>query len=254
MRRVPRRRTRGGPLSLNPHGIFWRSELTSDTRTAWSFGLTLEGTDYALDRQSSILVEPSVEWRPTSNLTVRLAPSYQNLKTTAQYVGTFDDPAATATFGQRYLFAALNQNTLSASLRLNWIFTPRLSLELYAQPLLSSGEYTRYKELARPRSYEFGLTGPATPIGNDQLGVTPATPGVPVLEFDDPNFSLASLRGNAILRCEYLPGSTLFLVWTQNRSDTVLDGEFRLGDGVRRMFGGASDNVFLVKLSYWWRP
>ncbi|MGH7628128.1 MAG: DUF5916 domain-containing protein [Gemmatimonadales bacterium] len=248
------RRSRGGPLSVNPHGVYWRSELISDVRKTWSFGLTFEGTDYALDRQSSILVEPSVEWRPTSKLTVRVAPSYENLTTTAHYVGSFDDPGATATFGRRYLFAGLNQNTLSASVRLNWIFTPRLSLELYAQPLLSSGEYAEYKELARPRTYEFGLTGPAVSIGDDQLAVSPATPGVAALKFADPNFSLASLRGNAILRWEYLPGSTLFLVWTQSRSDTVLDGQFRLGDGLDRLLSGAADNVFLVKLSYWWRP
>jgi hypothetical protein len=248
------RRTRGGPLSLNPQGVYLRSEFTSDTRKTWSFGLNLEGTDYALDRQSSVLVEPSVEWRPTSRLTLRVAPLYENLKTTAQYVGEFDDPAAIATFGRRYLFARLNQNTFSASIRLNWIFTPRVSLELYAQPLISSGAYTEYKEFARPRTYEFALTGPATPVGDDQLSVTPASPGVASLGFSNPNFSLASLRGNAILRWEYLPGSTLFLVWTQNRADTVLDGEFRLGNGLTRMFSGAADNVFLIKLSYWWRP
>jgi hypothetical protein len=195
-----------------------------------------------------------VEWRPTSRLTLRVAPLYENLKTTAQYVGEFDDPAAIATFRRRYLFARLNQNTFSASIRLNWIFTPRVSLELYAQPLISSGAYTEYKEFARPRTYEFALTGPATPVGDDQLSVTPASPGVASLGFSNPNFSLASLRGNAILRWEYLPGSTLFLVWTQNRADTVLDGEFRLGNGLTRMFSGAADNVFLIKLSYWWRP
>jgi hypothetical protein len=248
------RRTRGGPLSLNPPGVFLRSEFLSDTRKTWSFGLNVEGSDYELDRQSSFLVEPSVEWRPTSKLTLKVAPLYENLKTTAQYVGEFEDPAATTTFGRRYLFAALNQNTLSASVRLNWIFTPRLSLELYVQPLLSSGGYTEYKELARPRSYEFGLAGAPVSVGDGRLAVTPATPGVAALEFDDPNFSLASLRGNAILRWEYLPGSTLFLVWTQNRSDTVLDGEFRFGNGMSRMFSGAADNVFLVKASYWWRP
>jgi hypothetical protein len=248
------RRTRGGPLSLNPRGVFLRSEFTSDTRRPWSFGLNLERTDYALDRQSTIMLEPSAEWRPTSRLTVKLAPQFENLQTTAQYVGEFEDPAATATFGRRYLFARLTQNTLSASVRVNWIFTPRLSFELYAQPLLSAGAYSEYKELARPRTYEFGLTGPAIPAEDGQLAVTPSTPGVPALQFNDPNFSVASLRGNAILRWEYLPGSTLFLVWTQDRSDTISDGTFRFGDGVSRMFGGAADNVFLVKLSYWWKP
>jgi hypothetical protein len=248
------RRTRGGPLSLNPHGIFLRSEFTSDSRRPWTFGVNLEHTNYALDRQQTVMVEPSLEWRPTTRLTIKLAPLYEKLITTAQYVGEFEDPGATATFGRRYLFARLNQHTLSASLRVNWIFTPRLSFELYAQPLLSSGEYAEYKELARPRTYEFGLTGPAVSVGDGELAVTPSTPGVAMLQFTDPNFSLASLRGNAILRWEYLPGSTLFLVWTQDRSDNITDGRFRLGDGMSRMFGGAADNVFLVKLSYWWKP
>ncbi|HEU5171757.1 MAG TPA: DUF5916 domain-containing protein, partial [Gemmatimonadales bacterium] len=248
------RRTRGGPITVNPEGVYWRSELASDARKPWVFGLNLQGARYALERQTSWSVQPSIEWRPSSRMTLGLAPAYEHLRTTAQYVDTFDDPAATTTFGHRYLFAGLDQTTLSASLRLTWIFNPRLSLEVYAQPLLSSGAYSEYKELARPRSYEFAATGPAVPVGDDRLRVTPASPGVAALEFDDPNFSLASLRGNAILRWEYLPGSTLFLVWTQSRSDTVLDGRFRLADGLDRLFAGAADNVFLVKVSYWWRP
>ena len=98
------------------------------------------------------------------------------------------------------------------------------------------------------------MTGPAIPTDDGQLAVTPATPGVAALRFSDPDFSLASLRGNAMLRWEYLPGSTLFLVWTQDRSDTISDGTFRFGDGLSRLFGAAADNVFLVKLSYWWNP
>jgi hypothetical protein len=171
-------------------------------------------------------------------------------------VDTFDDPAATQTYGHRYLFADLEELQLSASVRLNWIFTPRLSLEIYAQPLISSGQYRNYKELARPQTYDFLATGPARTAPDDgtRLVVTPATPGLAELEFDNPNFSLASLRGNAVLRWEYRPGSTIFFVWTQSRSDTIADGTFRLGDGLDRLFSGASNNVFLVKLSYWWRP
>jgi hypothetical protein len=73
-------------------------------------------------------------------------------------------------------------------------------------------------------------------------------------EIDDPNFSLASLRGNAVLRWEYSPGSTLFLVWTQNRSDSETIGTFRTGRALDRLLGAASDNIFLVKVSYWWNP
>jgi hypothetical protein len=73
-------------------------------------------------------------------------------------------------------------------------------------------------------------------------------------EIDDPNFSLASLRGNAVLRWEYLPGSTLFLVWTQTRSDSESIGTFNTGRALDRLFAATADNIFLIKISYWWNP
>ena len=250
------RRTRGGPLTLNPPGVDWDMTFTSDGRRQWIFGIALHGDHYARKRQKSWSVGPTLEWHPSSRTSLQVGPRLERLRTTAQYVDTFDDPAAVQTLGRRYLFAGLRETQLSASVRLNWIFTPRVSLEVYAQPLLSSGEYLDYKELARPRSYEFLPTGTPTvaPDDSDRLVVAPATPGVPQLEFDNPNFSLASLRGNAVLRWEYRPGSTIFFVWTQNRSDTVTDGKFRIGDGFDRLIGAPGNNVFLVKFSYWWRP
>jgi hypothetical protein len=250
------RRTRGGPLSLNPPGVDWSMSFTSDPRRKWIAGLSLQGDEFSSDRQHSWSISPSLEWHPSARAVVQVGPRLDKLHTTAQYVDTFDDPAATQTFGHRYLFADLHELQLSATLRLNWIFTPRLSLEIYAQPLLSSGRYRDYKELAQPRTYAFLATGPArtAPDDDTRLVVTPATPGLAQLEFDNPNFSLASLRGNAVLRWEYRPGSTIYFVWTQNRSDTITDGEFRIGDGLSRLFSSPANNVFLVKFSYWWRP
>ncbi|HYL28525.1 MAG TPA: DUF5916 domain-containing protein [Gemmatimonadales bacterium] len=250
------RRTRGGPLTVNPPGVDWSMTFTSDPRRRWIAGISLQGDEFARDRQHSWSIAPTLEWHPSSRALVQVGPRLDKLHTTAQYVDTFDDPAATATFGHRYLFAELQEMQLSASVRLNWIFNPRLSLEIYAQPLLSSGRYRNYKELARPSSYEFLATGPARTAPGDttRLVVTPATAGLTQLEFDNPDFSLASLRGNAVLRWEYRPGSTIFLVWTQNRSDTITDGEFRVGSGLERLFSAAANNVFLVKVSYWWRP
>ncbi len=250
------RRTRGGPLSLNPPGIDWSMSFTSDPRQKWIAGLSLQGDEFSRDRQHSWSIAPTLEWHPSTRALIQFGPRLDKLHTTAQYVDTFDDPAATQTYGNRYLFAELAELQLSASVRLNWIFTPRLSLEIYAQPLISSGQYRNYKELAQPRTYDFLATGPArtAPDDDSRLVVTPATLGLAELEFDNPNFSLASLRGNAVLRWEYRPGSTIFFVWTQNRSDTITDGTFRLGDGLDRLFSSASNNVFLVKFSYWWRP
>ena len=250
------RRTRGGPLSLNPPGVDWSVTFTSDPRRKWIAGIGAQGDEFARDRQHSWSIFPTLEWHPSSRAVVQFGPRLDKLHTTAQYVDTFDDAAATQTYGHRYLFAELEELQLSASVRVNWIFTPRLSLEIYAQPLLSSGAYTNYKELAAPRTYDFLATGPprTAPDDDTRLVVAPATPGLAQLEFDNPNFSLASLRGNAVLRWEYRPGSTIFFVWTQNRSDTITDGTFRVGDGLDRLFSAAANNVFLLKFSYWWRP
>ncbi len=252
---VNARRTRGGPISLNPPGVDWDMTFTSNLRRKWIFELGLHGDHYSQDRQQSWTIKPSLTWHPSARASFQFGPKLDLLHSTAQYVGTFDDPAATQTFGHRYLFSEIQETQLSATIRLNWIFNPRLSLEVYVQPLLSSGDYRQYKELARPRSYEFLLTGPPSVAPDDEgsLVVAPATPGLPI-EFANPNFSLASLRGNAVLRWEYRPGSTIFFVWTQNRADTSLDGRFRVGDALDRLFSASANNVFLVKLSYWWRP
>jgi hypothetical protein len=68
------------------------------------------------------------------------------------------------------------------------------------------------------------------------------------------DFNFKSLRGNAVLRWEYLPGSTLYLVWTQSREDVENIGSFQFGPSMRRMTLSRPDNIFMVKLTYWWNP
>jgi len=226
---VSNNRTRGGPLTLNRPG--WQANffINSDSRKAWVFGLGTFGYSRGPKNWDGGF-DASVEWKPGANLSVRMGPTLWWNRDFAQYVTVINDPQATATFGNRYIFAALKQTELSASIRLNWTFTPRLSLQLYAQPLISSGDYFNYKELARPRSYEF------TPYLTDRS--------------DDFNFK--SLRGNAVLRWEYSPGSTLYFVWTQSRSDFENLGNFRFNRSVDRLADTRPDNIFLIKASYWW--
>jgi hypothetical protein len=226
---VSNNRTRGGPLTLNPPGWEVNFFLNSDSRKAWVFGLGTFGYSRGPQNWDRGL-DVSVEWKPSANLSVSAGPTLWWNRNFAQYVTVIPDPQATATFGNRYIFAALKQTELSANFRLNWTFTPRLSLQLYAQPLISSGDYKNYKELARPRSYEF------TPYLTDRS--------------DDFNFK--SLRGNAVLRWEYSPGSTLYFVWTQSRTDYENLGNFRFNRSVDRLADARPDNIFLIKASYWW--
>ena len=231
--RINNRRTRGGPLTISPSGFSAFTGFNSDDRRSIVFSAEGNIARYGQDSERSFGLFTSVEWKPMDRLSVSVSPQYRRFQTAAQYVTAVDDAAATETFGTRYVFADLDQTTVSASVRANWIFTPKLSFELYAQPLVSSGDYGAPKSLVRPRSYEFEPY--AGDVGNQ-------------------DFTFASLRGNAVLRWEYLQGSTVYLVWTQGRSASEDVGDFRFGRSFDQLVSAKADNIFLVKLSYWWNP
>ena len=144
---------------------------------------------------------------------------------------------------------------------MNWTYTPKLSLQLYAQPLISAGRYDYYQELARSRSAAFTRYGSGNgstityvdstkSYSVDPDGSGPAQP----FSFGKPDFNFKSLRGNAVLRWEYMPGSTLYFVWTQSRSTADDDGSFRFGPSMRGMLRAPAENIFMIKATYWWNP
>ena len=184
--------------------------------------------------------------------------------TIAQWVDKVDDPAASHTFGSRYIFGRLDQKELSASIRINWTFTPKLSLQLYIQPLISVGRYTEFKELAQPGTYTFNSYGEAGSTIKEQRDIEgnvdsyefdPDGNGpTPSFTLENPDFNFKSLRGNALLRWEYLPGSTFFLVWTHGRTNEDHPGQFRFNRDFSDLLSSRADNVFLAKIAYWINP
>ena len=249
---ISTRRTRGGPRTLNPHGLEWDFSSYSDERKTFRVRLGTHGSDYGKASERYHNLNGSVEWRPGSNVSVSVQPTMEWSHTDAQYVDSFADPLATATFAKRYVFARLDQRTFSAGIRLNWTFTPRLSVQVYAQPLISAGGYTGFGELARPLSYVFTRYGAVTiadaVVTADPDGAGPAA----AVSFDDPNFNFRSLRGNAVARWEFRPGSTAYLVWTQNRSDTEETGQLAFGHSFDRLLSAKADNIVLLKVAFRW--
>ncbi len=226
---VNTRRTRGGPLTLNRPGYEAYTYFDTDSKARLFYFAEIYSYWVPEADAYNWSTNPGVEWKPASNVTLSVGPGYARNVENAQYVEAFDDASATATFGRRYVFARLDQTTVSANIRLNWAFTPTMSLQTFVQTVISAGEYTDFKVLARPKSYEFD---PYPYAGN-------------------PDFNFKSLRGNAVFRWEYLPGSTLFLVWTQDRSDVDNAGDFDLGRDMRQLIRADADNILLLKLSYY---
>jgi len=199
----------------------------------------------------------NVQWKPNTQLSLSFEPTYKVQLNTRQWVGKFKDLLAKNTYGKRYVFSNLNQESLSASIRMNWSFTPTLSLQLYLQPLLAIGKYSNFKELKRPRTMEvnnYGTNGSTINFNSETntYEVDPDGNGqANSFSFRNPDFNYKSLRGTVVLRWEVLPGSIFYLVWTQDRANYLNPGELRFGRDFSNLLDSESNNIFLAKFSYW---
>lgn len=249
------RLTRGGPLARTPEGRQGSLTIGSDSRRAWT--LETSGTWYADDhggRDDSYSV--GVSFHPSPGVQVQVGPAWEYSRSSAQYVMTQSDPTATGTYGGRYVFANLVQRAISLETRLNCVFSPKISLQLYMQPLVSSGLYRDFAELHAPETFDFDVygreKGTITRDGDGVYTVDPDGAGAaPAFQFGDPNFNFRSLRGNAVLRWEYRPGSTFYLIWQQDRSDVGPEGDFVLHRDLTALGHAPTRNILMAKVTTW---
>ncbi len=248
--------TRGGPIVVIPQNYNINVHAYTDSREKIVFSPfagfwknDIGGYEYYYGLE--------VEWKPSPQIGLTLGPEYNSTKSMFQWVDNFDDEFATNTYNTRYVFGELSQETISANIRLNWIFSPTLSLQLYVQPLLAIGDYGNYKELAKPSSMDYNYYGEnGSQInynsGDDEYTVDPDGEGpADQFTFSNPDFNFKSLRGNVVLRWEYLPGSVFYFVWTHNKTNSDNPGDFRFSRDLSNLWNAEADNVFLVKFSYW---
>ena len=246
--------TRGGPVMERPGGYSIGMEVTSDRRKRVSLrsGLDYESVQHG-GYEWRTGIDASI--RPSPNFELEVSPYIRWERNPSQYVTRTDVLAYEPTYGSRYLFSDLKRQSLSLETRLNVAFSPYLTLQLYAQPLLSSGDYLNYKQLLRPESFDFDVLQEGT-----RSFIDPAD-GLRHLDFDgdgmadigfsDRDFNIQSLRMNVVLRWEYRPGSRVFLVWQQTRNERDENGTLDVGRDFGNLFGGDSENIFLVKFNYW---
>ncbi|MGD2153032.1 MAG: DUF5916 domain-containing protein [Gemmatimonadales bacterium] len=257
--------TRGGPLMTNPGSTQLEVGLHTDPRKVLAVRPRVEYVDghrggYRMETSLGMTI------RPSPALEIQFAPNYSRQLDPAQYVTAQDDEGFVPTYGRRYLFADLKRHQFSLDTRLNVAFNPRLTLQFYAQPLVSSGDYLTYKQLKASESFDFDLYQEGTAVVDGDVvtcagGRTCDSDGERYVDWDgdgiidtsfsDRDFNIRSLRLNAVLRWEYRPGSTIFLVWQQNRRDRVNDGSFDLGRDIDALGSIDSENVFILKVNYW---
>ncbi len=245
------RLTRGGPVMVRPATRSIELDFSSDQRRVYSFELKYDYVKARGDGQKHEL-EAGFTVRPSTALRLSLLPGYQASRFATYYITQAADPAATNTYGRRYVFGTLRYTELSLVTRVDWTFSPELSLQMFMQPLVATGAHSDYRSLRHPKSYEFdrfSLSDGTLVYENGGYTARPA-PGSSI-RIGDPDFHDRSLLGNAVVRWEYRPGSTLFFVWQQRRAGEGPPGDFQAGRDVSGIFRTAPENVFAVKATYW---
>ena len=255
------RLTRGGPVVMRTGFRFAQLEISTDARQRAVFDVNVQGGAGINSRTHTLILQPGIALKPAGNVYISLTPSLIADEDAAQYVTTITDPTATAFFGKRYVFGFIKTRTLSLDTRVNWTFNPSLTLQLFAQPFIASGAYSSFREFAAPRTFRKVIYGqdigtitrtPAIASNGATYGVDPDGAGpAPAFSFGDPDFTFRSLIGNAVVRWEYRPGSTVFFVWTQSRTGSDSNGNFDFGAQRSAIFRDRPTNVFQVKMNYW---
>jgi hypothetical protein len=248
---LDQRLTRGGPLMETPRGWTFDLQLrnSSAASTGWSTQAVV-GTNE--DGGSSLRVEGSLTVRPGARWQFSVEPTTERQVSTQQYVSTLDEGRA-ETFGRRYVFSSIDRSTYSMQFRLGYTFRPDMNLDVYAEPFAASGRYYGPGELAAPTARQLREYGLAPDTSATELpgGGWLITDGDARFRLENRDFNLRSFRSNVVLRWEWRPGSTLYVVWQQNRRES--DGVGRridLGD----VFGSLTaegSNAFVVKTSVW---
>ncbi|MCC7415523.1 MAG: carbohydrate binding family 9 domain-containing protein [Acidobacteria bacterium] len=250
------RLTRGGPSTISPERFAANGDLGSDQRRPVSLNLFANGSRA---RAGSWTANwgTTITLKPSSKLYISTGPQYNGAYSVAQYIDEIDDATAVDTYGHRYVFGEIDQTQLTLTTRVNVTFSGKQALQIFAQPLIASGRYTHFKEVAQPRTYDFvEFAAPGRSLVYDAAaGRYTADPDdageAPGFVFDNPDFSLKSLRLSAVYRWELKPGSTLYLVWTREQEDKSNPGTFALGRDAKVLFKAPGDDVFLVKVAYW---
>ncbi len=241
---------RGGPAIRTERSWNGWSGLGSDPRRTLQLGANHNWSVRPEADSWSQSVSLNSTWRPSGRASVRGGPFVTWREEDRQWIGRVGSAS-----GDHFLFGRMEQTTVGLTARMDFAVTPDLTFQLYAQPFVSSQAFHSFKQVSDPRArrYEDRLSEVEVVRDGDVHRVDLNGDGT-LESFGVPDFRFGQFRSNAVLRWEYRPGSTLFLVWAQSRDDVDGDGSFQFGEGMRGLFDRQPENVFLVKLSYWFNP
>ena len=191
-----------------------------------------------------------VSVRPVNTLLLSMNIDYSQKMDKLQYVDSEIFRSA-----NRYILGQLNQETLGLTFRVDYNITPEISLQYYGSPFATQGTYTDFKVVTKARDSDFHnrfriIQNPVLSNGYEYFA-DENSDGVVDYSFKKPDFNFNQFRSNMVFRWEYRPGSQIFLVWSNERTDWLNPGNEPLRNAATRLMNAAPNNIFLIKFNYW---
>lgn len=242
---------RGGPTMIVPAGFSTRLFVESNSRkklVAEASGFYYKGYEESGQRYG---VDFELSYKPISNLSLSLEPEFSYRQSELQYIDQQHfDPA------ERYIFGSIDQKTFSASIRIDLILTPEMTLQYWGQPFIASGDYSQFKYITDPKAASFedryhiyGDEEITYFEEEDYYSISETESGLNY-EIGNPDFNIKEFLSNLVFRWEYRPGSFLYLVWSQTRSTTDSYGYFNFENDFADIWDTPPRNVLMLKVSY----
>ena len=243
--------TRGGPLM--GAAARWSANFNignpSTAQTRLTAGASWSGDElggHTFSTNMSLTVRPGPRWQLSAR------PSYIRGTDSQQYV-TVRSGGRPETFGSRYIFAYIDRTQYAMELRMSFTLKPDVNLDIYAEPFAASGRYFDFGELSVPRSLDritYGIDD-GTQVAIDAAGNRTVTYGADTFPITNRDFNTTSFQSNVVLRWEWRPGSTIYLVWQQNRDESEPVGRRAGLDDLFGSVGVPGSNILLMKASFW---
>jgi hypothetical protein len=244
---------RGGPMMKIPGDFSQRIGFSTDSRKKVVGNVYANYTGGFEKYSNNFSTGIDITVKPSNYLSITLSPGFSNSFNELQYITEANNGS-----DDRYVFASIDRKTISASFRVNLNLTPDLTLQYWGQPFVATGKYKNYKYITNPRAGSY--TGRFLLYDKDQFisgpnffNIDENRDAVAEYGFDKPDFNVQYFLSNLVIRWEYNPGSSLYLVWSQTRDNNNETGNLDLLNDLGNLFNRGDTkphNVFLIKLSY----
>lgn len=240
---------RGGPDLLMPEVITTFGDFKTDQSKNFIIDLNYQYEFAGNNSGSRLELSPGFSVRPITALKLGVTADFVNNMNALQYVTTVNYNSE-----ERYILGRIDQKTLGLTFRVDINVSPEFSIQYYGSPFVSKGSYKDFKRITNSLAKNFGnrfetFTNPT--LTGSQYQLDENNDNIPDYSIENPDFNFHQFRSNLVARWEYRLGSFIYLVWSSERTGNTTDAGSSIGESFKDLMKVFPNNIFLIKLSYW---